>query len=90
VAGVTSTLAGPSATASTEPAAQPQPGEGALSGLDLLAGGALLLVALLGWASLTLAHLGAHSLPAVTVLTLVAFAVVAGVGGLLARGAAYA
>ena len=44
--------------------------------LDLLAGGALLLVALLGWASLTLAHLDAHSLPAVLLLALGALAVV--------------
>ena len=82
---MTSTLAGPSTTAATD---APEPAHDpcrTLSGLDLLAGSALLLVALLGWASLTLAHLGVHSLGAVLVLTLVAFAVVAGLSGLVAR-----
>lgn len=82
---MTSTLAGPSTTAAPD-ARQPAPDAcRTLTGLDLLAGSALLLVALLGWASLTLAHLGAHSLPAVLALTLLAFAVVAGLSGLVAR-----
>lgn len=46
-----------------------------VTAVDLLAGGALLLVALLGWAALTLSHLGAHSLPAVLLLALGALAV---------------
>ncbi|MCU1671983.1 MAG: hypothetical protein JWN77_96 [Frankiales bacterium] len=47
-----------------------------LTGTDLLAGGAVLVVALLGWAGLVLAHLGAHSLPAVLLLGLAGFAAV--------------
>nr|MDP9100979.1 hypothetical protein [Actinomycetota bacterium] len=46
-----------------------------LTGLDALAGGALLLVAVVGWASLVLANVGKHSLPAV---------VAASVAGLMA------
>ena len=45
--------------------------------LDLLAGGGLVLVALVGWASLALAHLGRHSLPAVVLLSAVGLAVLA-------------
>ncbi len=70
LAAVTSTLAGPSsrrAEASGAPAAP-----AVVTALDLLALGALLLVALVGWASLALAHLGVHSLPAVLALTAVA------------------
>lgn len=52
------------------------PAVSAVTGLDLLAGGAVLVVALLAWASLTLAHLGAHSLPGVLGLTAVAVVVV--------------
>jgi hypothetical protein len=55
----------------------------AVTALDLLAGGALLVVALLGWASLALAHVGRHALPAVVAVTLVALVVV----GLVARRA---
>ena len=36
---------------------------GTVTGLDLLAGAVVLVVALLAWASLALAHLGRHSLP---------------------------
>jgi hypothetical protein len=82
---VTSTLAGPAATASAEP---DQPGVEAtssLTALDLLAGGLLLVVALCGWASLTLAHLGAHSAAAVGTVTLLATAVVVALGVLAAR-----
>ncbi|MDP3711110.1 MAG: hypothetical protein Q8R60_01330 [Mycobacteriales bacterium] len=57
---------------------------GSLTGLDLLAGAALLLVGLLGWASLALAHGGRHSLLAVLVVTLVALGLVV----LVARRAA--
>lgn len=71
---VTSTLAGPAVAG--EPAEQEPPGRAAeLTGLDLLAGGALLVVALLGWASLVLAHVGHHSLGGVLVLGLAALAV---------------
>lgn len=48
------------------------PAEATITSLDLLAGGAVLLIALLAWASLALAHLGAHSLPAVLALCAVA------------------
>jgi hypothetical protein len=54
-----------------------------VTALDLLAGGALLVVALLAWASLALAHLGRHSLPAALGLTVVALLVV---GLVLRRG----
>ena len=43
----------------------------AITSLDLLAGGSLLLVALLGWASLALAHVGHHSVPSVIAVTVV-------------------
>ena len=46
----------------------------AVRALDLLAGGALLVVALVGWSSLALAHVGAHALPAVLGLSAVALA----------------
>jgi hypothetical protein len=82
---VTSTLAGPDATLSPDPADEPRSPGAAITGLDLLAGGALLVVALLGWASLALAHLGAHSAPAVGGLALGALLVVAGLGVLAAR-----
>jgi hypothetical protein len=61
---VTSTLTGPASTAASDAAPEAPPGGHALTGLDLLAGGALLLVALIAWASLALAHLGLHSAPA--------------------------
>lgn len=50
----------------------PAPARPQLTGLDLLAGGAVLLVGLVSWVSLALAHLGEHSLPAVVALTLAA------------------
>jgi hypothetical protein len=50
--------------------------ESALTGLDLLAGGALLLVALVAWASLALAHLGVHALASVAGVVLAALALV--------------
>src|SRR4051812_10755686 len=43
-----------------------------VTALDLLAGGAVLVVALLAWGSLALAHLGRHSLPAAVAVTAVA------------------
>ena len=52
------------------------PARRAVTALDLLGGGALLLVALVAWASLALAHLDAHSLPAVLGLSLGVFGVV--------------
>ncbi|GAC1439606.1 MAG: hypothetical protein NVS3B26_03040 [Mycobacteriales bacterium] len=58
---MTSTLAGPEASSDL---ADDEPTDSPVTALDLLAGGAVLLVALLAWASLVLAHLGAHSLPA--------------------------
>jgi hypothetical protein len=77
---VTSTLAGPSS--GDEMAAEPVIDEGAstpavVTGLDLLAGGAVLVVALLAWASLALAHIGRHSLPAVLAVTAAALLLVA-------------
>lgn len=56
-----------------------------LTGLDLVAGGALLVVAVLAWASLALAHLGEHSLPAVAGLSLLVLLVVTGIAVLAAR-----
>jgi hypothetical protein len=53
------------------------PAVGAITGLDLLAGGAVLVIAVVAWASLALAHLGRHSLPAVLALSAVALLVVA-------------
>ena len=68
---MTSTLAGPSSRRAREVPAAPD----AVTALDLLALGSLVLLALLGWASLGLAHLGAHSLPAVLGLTAAGLAV---------------
>src|SRR3954451_23959986 len=59
LASVTSTLAVPKTSGSPEAPLDARP---VLTGTDLLAGGAVLVVALLAWASLILAHLGAHSL----------------------------
>ncbi|MEX2289318.1 MAG: hypothetical protein WD794_03215 [Mycobacteriales bacterium] len=56
-----------------------------LTWLDLLAGGALLVVAVVAWASLVLAHVGAHSVPAVAAVSLVVLAVVAAAAAPLAR-----
>jgi hypothetical protein len=70
---VTSTLAGPSSGDATADEAivdaGPSSTDATLTTLDVLAGGAVLLVALLAWASLALAHLGWHSLPAVVGVT---------------------
>jgi hypothetical protein len=77
---VTSTLAGPSS--GDETAHEPVPGsaaagaDAAVTGLDLLAGGAVVLVGLLAWVSLALAHLGRHSLPAALGVTAAALAAV--------------
>ena len=73
---MTSTVAGPSTAVAVDPAAAPAARPG-LTALDLLAGTSLLVVALLGWASLGLAHVGAHSVPAVLGITVVVLAVVA-------------
>jgi hypothetical protein len=77
---VTSTLAGPSAGGASddEVAAKhsPDPVVAAVTSLDLLAGGAVLVVALLAWASLALAHLGRHSLPGALAVTAVALLLV--------------
>jgi hypothetical protein len=54
--------------------------------LDLLAGGAVLLIALLAWSSLALAHLGRHSLPAVLALAFVAVLLVLLVVARASRG----
>ncbi len=51
------------------------PGSG-VTALDVLALGSLVLLALLSWASLGLAHLGVHSLPAVLAVTALAAAAV--------------
>jgi hypothetical protein len=86
---VTSTLAGPSSgdEMDTEPAAPvtAQPA-GVLTGLDVLAGAAVLVVALLAWASLALAHVGHHSLPGVLALAAVGLLAVAAVLVRAARG----
>jgi hypothetical protein len=58
---VTSTLAGPTSSGALGDEA-PAADHRVLTGTDLLAGGAVLAVALLAWASLVLAHLGVHSL----------------------------
>jgi hypothetical protein len=84
---VTSTLAGPSASQSSVPDPR-DPGHGRrLTGLDVLGGGALLVVALLAWASLTLAHLGAHSLPVVLLLSVAALVGIVGLSIVVARRA---
>ncbi|MCW2681766.1 MAG: hypothetical protein JWM62_3167 [Frankiales bacterium] len=84
---MTSTLAGPAASAATGTSQQPPAGGRALSALDLLSGGALLLVALLAWSSLALAHLGQHSAPAVLGVTLLAVVPLGGGAAVLARRA---
>ncbi|MBC7372675.1 MAG: hypothetical protein H7323_01620, partial [Frankiales bacterium] len=72
---MTTTLAGPGAARRAEGA--PPPSRPVLTGLDLLAGGSLLAVALVAWASLGLAHLGLHSLPAVLAVVVPVLLVVA-------------
>ena len=79
---MTSTLAGPSSRRADGDPDEPAERGTCVTALDLVAGGALLVVALLGWASLALAHLGAHSWPAATGLTAAAVGVVV----LLVRG----
>lgn len=76
---MTTTLAGP-ATAPPADVHEPPDGRPQLTGLDLLAGGSLLVVALVAWASLALAHLGRHTLPAVLGLTVVALVAVVALG----------
>ncbi|MDT7547198.1 MAG: hypothetical protein QOE99_3308 [Actinomycetota bacterium] len=87
---MTSTLAGPSAGGASDNEAvaelAPDPVVPAVTSLDLLAGGAVLAVALLAWASLALAHLGAHSLPGAIGLTAVALVVVVLVVAITSRG----
>ena len=87
---MTSTLAGPSAGGASDDEAvaelAPDPVVPAVTSLDLLAGGAVLAVALLAWASLALAHLGAHSLPGAIGLTAVALVVVVLVVAITSRG----
>jgi hypothetical protein len=63
-------LADPStASAAALPEAPPARQRAKVTTLDVLALGAVLLVALLGWSSLALAHLGHHSLPGALLLT---------------------
>jgi hypothetical protein len=87
---VTSTLAGPSASGAPDDEVVDErpsrPAAATVTSLDLLAGGAVLVVALLGWASLTLAHLGAHSLPGVLGLTALAVVAIGLLVRLTARG----
>lgn len=71
---MTSTVLTPARAQDAAPPVKP-----VISSLDLAAGGSLLAVALVAWASLALAHLGRHSLPAV-----VAVAAVAALGLVLA------
>ncbi len=78
---MTSTLSAPGAVDSADaPPADPGAGAG-LTWTDLLAGGALLLVAMVAWASLVLAHLGLHSAPAALALAAVFVALVMAVIG---------
>jgi hypothetical protein len=72
---MTSTLAGSSATRAGDPPPDPADLRRTVTGLDLLAGGSVLLLALTAWSALALAHLGAHSWPAVLGVTLAALAV---------------
>lgn len=73
---MTSTVAGPATVPAVAPSPEPAAARPTITWLDLLAGSSLLVVALVAWASLTLAHLGAHSVPAVAGLTAVAVLVV--------------
>lgn len=61
---MTSTLAGPAEARVDERESAPraQRSQREISGLDVLAGGSLLVVSIVAWVSLTLAHLGRHSL----------------------------
>lgn len=71
---MTATLPDQSSAVTDPPA--PPPARAELTALDLLAGGALLVVALLAWASLILAHLGRHSATGSAVLGAVLLAAV--------------
>ena len=82
---MTSTLAGPAATLSPDPDEVPAVSRLSLTGLDLLAGGALLVVGVVAWVSLGLAHVAAHSLPAVLGLSLLSLAVLVAVALLVPR-----
>ncbi len=82
---MTSTLAGPAATLSPDPDAVPAVARLTLTGLDLLAGGALLVVGVVAWVSLGLAHLSAHSLPAVLGLSLLALGLLVALALLVPR-----
>jgi hypothetical protein len=77
---VTSTIAMPSSGDERAAAPSPEALDAAtafVTALDLLAGGAVLVVALLAWASLALAHLGHHSLLGAVALTAVGLGLVA-------------
>ena len=73
---MTSTVAGPRTSPSVDPAPAPRDTRSSITWLDALALGSLVVVALVAWASLALAHLGAHSLPAVLGVSAVALALV--------------
>ncbi|MCW2613086.1 MAG: hypothetical protein JWN08_80 [Frankiales bacterium] len=81
---MTTTLAGPATSRPAEDDPS-RPARPFLTGLDLLAGGALLLVALVAWASLALAHVGAHSLLAVLGLSLGVLTIIVVVGARVGR-----
>ena len=84
MAAVMSTFAGPSsARVGERPVATGR--RVTLTSLDLLAGSALVVVALVAWVSLSLAHVGAHSLPAVLVVTAAVLAVVVLLGRAVGR-----
>ena len=78
---MTPTLAAPAASRASD--VETPTARRSMTGLDLLAGGALLIVAVVGWASLALAHLALHSAAAVVGLSLL---VLVPLVALLARG----
>ncbi|MCW2777717.1 MAG: hypothetical protein JWN17_1442 [Frankiales bacterium] len=80
---MTSTLAGPAVA--REPEGAP-PVRAELTGLDLLAGGALLVVSLSAWAALVLAHVGHHTAPGVFALAAAALVVVVVLAARSGRG----
>jgi hypothetical protein len=83
VTAVTSTLA--VSTSSEVPDAEPVNDRSVLTATDLLAGGSVLVVALLAWASLVLAHVGHHSLVGSVLLGLAGLAAVVAVAVLGGR-----
>lgn len=85
---MTSTLAATAATGLRDGAAEGSAEGAALTGTDLLAGAPLLVLAVVAWVSLGLAHLGAHSGAAVLAVSavLLGAAVAAGVRAARARG----